>query len=258
MRALILLPYLAAAGCLLHPQNSLNVPEPPITGASTRTTFEENSWQYFLQNLPTSGGAVLLYTGAPLNNQSKHTALVNYDVGTKDLQQCADALIRLRAEYLFQQKRYPDIKFHFTSGDLYRYTDYLNGLRPLVSGNKVRFQNTAATEISHSSLRKYLDLVYAYAGTISLAKELQSARKLTVGTVIIKPGSPGHCSIIVDEATNAEGQKVYKLAEGYSPAQSIYILKNPMDGSPWYPLQSGKPISTSSYSFPTYQLVQFE
>lgn len=224
-----------------------------------RNKVQPGSWQWFLQHLPTQNTPVVDYNAVPIAYQDKAYCVVSYDVGTKDLQQCADAIMRLRAEYLFSQKRYGAIGFHFTDGVLYSFKQYLKGIRPLVGGHRTVFEKTAEPcDSTHANLRRYLDIVYAYAGTISLAKELLPADRLTVGTVIIKGGSPGHCCIVVDEATRATGDKVYKLAEGYTPAQSIYILRNPVDGSPWYALKKDAIIETSSYTFRVYQLGRFE
>ncbi|HEU4901740.1 MAG TPA: DUF4846 domain-containing protein, partial [Flavisolibacter sp.] len=102
-------------------------------------------------------------------------------------------------------------------------------------------------------------IVYTYAGTISLASELQPANRFAIGTVVITPGSPGHCFIIVDEATTLSGDTVYKLVEGYTPAQSIYVLQNlsePALGY-WHRLSAGV-IKTASYTFTSYQLKKFD
>ena len=220
---------------------------------------DEKSWLYFLQNLPIKDGPILDYRGIPVDNQLKHNAIINYDVGTKDLQQCADALMRLRAEYLFQQNRYHEIGFHFVNGMLYTWDQYCEGLKVLPKGNDVELFNGSPSPYTHESLRKYLDVVYNYASTISLTKELKHTSDLAAGTVVIHPGSPGHCFIIIDEAIDANGEKVFKLAEGYTPAQSIYVLSNLVEPeiNPWYHLQKGT-ITTSSYSFIDYQLRSFE
>lgn len=167
--------------------------------------------------------------------------------------------MRLRAEYLFSQKRFAEIHFHFTSGQDYSYNDYCNGKRPMPDGNNVRFIQTASVANNHQNLRRYLDIVYTYASTISLAKELSNATTFSIGTVIIHAGSPGHCFIITDEATTPAGDKVYKLVEGYTPAQSIYVLQNltePQLGF-WHRLSKGT-IETASYTFDSYGLKKFE
>lgn len=241
------------------PHLPASIPEAPLPDPVNYSLVpvHDSSWPHFLRHLPAREGQVVDYTGAPIPNQGKHAAVLAYDVGRRDLQQCADALMRLRAEYLFGQKQYDRIAFHFTSGDLYSFQDYCRGLRPRVRGSRVEFVEGPPRAVTYHALRSYLEIVYAYAGTISLARELKPAQGFTIGTVIIKPGSPGHCCIIVDEARRRDGKKVYKLAEGYTPAQSIYILKNRADGSPWHELKEGAPVLTASYHFTDYQLRQF-
>ncbi|RYZ57354.1 MAG: hypothetical protein EOO14_11085, partial [Chitinophagaceae bacterium] len=147
---------------------------------------DKESWLYFLQNLPEKEGAIVDYKGQAVADQEKMFSLLNYDVGKRDLQQCADALMRLRAEYLFARQRYEEIRFHFTNGTLYTFKAYVSGLRPVASGSSVRFITTQPALYTHAHLRSYLDLVYAYAGTISLAGELKSIDAFTIGTVILK------------------------------------------------------------------------
>ena len=224
------------------------------------TAYSKNSWQYFLQHLPLKDAPIKDYTGSIISNQAKHIAIVNYDVGDKDLQQCADALMRLRAEYLFQQQKFKEIGFHFCSGGYYSWSMYCDGIKPALKGNGVQFISTQKLhKTTHESLRSYLDIVYAYANTISLCKELKHTDKFEVGTVIITPGSPGHTCIVIDEKTNASGEKLFKLAEGYMPAQSIYVLSDPYDEkiNPWYRLNKSE-ILTASYDFTNYELKKFE
>ena len=233
------------------------------TQASSTTietkTFEPGSWAYFLQHLEVVDSPVVDYRGKKVRQQSKSAGIIPYDIGSRDLQQCADALIRLRAEYLFENKRHDEIGFHFVSGDYYSYKDYCSGKRPVPAGNGIKFIQSDKATVIHSSLRKYLDIVYTYASTISLARNQETASEFEVGTMVIYPGSPGHCSIIIDEGRNGEGEKVFRLAEGYTPAQSIYVLRNPdKEGvDPWHKLEKG-PIETASYTFSTYQLKKFE
>jgi hypothetical protein len=55
---------------------------------------------------------VYLYNGRPNANQTAQYALLDVPVGHIDLQQCADAVMRLRTEYLMESKQYDKIVFY--------------------------------------------------------------------------------------------------------------------------------------------------
>ena len=221
-------------------------------------TEESGSFGEFLQNtkLKKNGSQILDFSQNPINNQSEHVAIMDYDIGEKDLQQCADAVIRLRAEYLYQQKRFDDISFHFTNGDAFSWNDYKIGIRPkLISSTQISFIKDANEDDSYKSFRNYLDVVFTYAGTISLNNETVSVnnnKQIQTGNIIVTSGSPGHALIIVGRAISKKGDVVYLLAQGYTPAQSIHIITNPYNGkiNPWYKLEiDNSPTITARYTF---------
>ena len=239
---------------------SNNRNQTPATSSVQSTPVKDSSsWPYFLQHLPQEDAPVLDYRGTAIDNQGKHFAVIPYDVGNRDLQQCADALMRLRAEYLFAQHRTAEISFHFVSGDAYSFNAYCDGKTPVAKGAGVVFISSPTKAKDRASLRKYLDIVYTYASTISLSNEMKVAEAFAIGTVVIKAGSPGHCFIITDEAATTSGEKLYKLVEGYTPAQSIYVLRNVEEPSLgyWHKLKKGR-IVTASYEFTNYKLKKFE
>ena len=63
--------------------------------------------------------------------------------GKKDLQQCADACMRLYAEFLYSKDQFDEISFTFTSGDIARYNYWADGYRPLITGDEVVWDKTA-------------------------------------------------------------------------------------------------------------------
>ena len=217
----------------------------------------QNSFEEYIENFPLKkyGSPILKYDGTEIETQHLHEAIFDIDTGTKDLQQCADAIIRLRAEYLFKMKKFDDIKFHFTSGDLMKWNDYKNGTRAFVNGNSVQFKKTEKLDDSYENFRKYLNLIFTYAGTISLNEETKPVLKtsdLKVGDILITAGSPGHIVFIAGVSENQKGEKLFLLAEGFTPAQSIHVLKNPFDPkiSPWYELDvNAAETKTARYFF---------
>lgn len=217
----------------------------------------QGSFGYFIENfkLKSYGSQILRYDGTPISTQHLHEAVFDIDTGNKDLQQCADAVIRLRAEYLYTMKRSDEIKFHFTSGDLMSWNDYKNGTRAFVNGNSVSFRKTAGFDDSYQNFRAYLDLIFNYAGTISLHKETKPVIKssdLKTGDILITPGSPGHVVFVAGVCKNKDGKKLFLLGEGFTPAQSIHLLSNPFNKniSPWYELDVNAPeTKTARYIF---------
>lgn len=229
-----------------------------------RVSVESGSFSEYLRNLPLKPhGLKVHYYDGRVKGNDVYEAVIDMDVGTKDLQQCADAVIRLRAEYLFKNRQYDRIHFNFTNGFRADYIKWMQGYRIKVTGNNAAWIKTAGRSSSYEDFRRYLDTVFAYAGTLSLSKELKpvSLEKMEIGNVFIQGGTPGHCVIVVDMAENREtGEKIFMLAQGYMPAQEIHILKNPHDRSlsPWYAVEPGKTLSTPEWTFEWSDLKRFE
>ena len=211
--------------------------QPPLE--YTRESTDENSFAFYLRQLPLypASRKVRLYTNELKGNQRAQAAVVNMDVGSRDLQQCADAVMRLRAEYLWSIKAYEQIQFNFTSGFKANYASWRAGQRIKVDGNDVQWFSSTTTDESYASFRNYLDKVFMYAGTYSLSKELKKVdiKDLSIGDVFIQGGFPGHAVIVVDVATHpVKKDKAFLLAQSYMPAQDIHVLKNPSGSSAWY------------------------
>lgn len=240
-------------------QNSIKTPD-----GYTRVNVSDNSFSKWLRFFPVKsiGGNVLLYNGKEKANQSAQYAILDIDVGTKDLQQCADAVMRLRAEYLYSQKKYNEIKFNFTNGFECAYSKWIQGYRPKITGNKASWQLSAQPGNTYPIFKQYLNIVFNYAGTASLEKELKSKnlKDILPGDVFIKGGHPGHAVIVMDVAINKLNEKIFLLAQSYMPAQEIHILNNPANPnlSPWYSVSEITTIvNTPEWTFYTNQLKSF-
>jgi len=223
-----------------------------------------NSFQYYLRTLKLkpAGSKVLYHNGATKPNNEVYEAVIDLVIGTKDLHQCADAVMRLKAEYLWRRKEYDQIHFNFTNGFRVDYREWMKGKRIKVNGNKTSWINKTTPSNTYEDFWKYLEIIFMYAGTASLEKELISVdiKEAEIGDVLIQGGHPGHAVIIVDHAKDPTTQKnIYLLAQSYMPAQEIQILKNPENEkiSPWFELTEGE-IRTPEWGFSSEDLKRFE
>lgn len=229
-----------------------------------RTTIDSTSFQAYLRNLKLKPATALAqyYDGTKKSKEGVYVAVVDLDIGKKDLHQCADAIMRLRGEYLWRKGDYNKIHFNFTNGFTVAYEEWMKGRRMVIKGNKTYWNNRQQPSNTYQDFWKYMELIFTYAGTASLEKELQtvSIQEADIGDILIQGGHPGHAVIIVDKAVHQEtGQPIYLLAQSYMPAQETQILVNPMNEhlSPWYELSKGR-IDTPEWRFYNNNLRRFE
>ena len=230
-----------------------------------RVSVPEGSFALWLRNLPLVSGypPVILYDGSPKTYQGGHYAVVDIDVGENDLQQCADAIIRLYAEYTYSLETFENIAFTLTNGDVVKFQKWIAGYRPRVSHNVITWHKKADPDSSYSAFRDYLAFVFTYAGTYSLSQQLSRVDEpdeIAIGDIFIQGGFPGHAVLVVDMAVNKEtGETVFLLCQGYMPAQDIHILKNLNDSdlSPWYAVVSEDSLHIPEWTFLKCNLKRF-
>jgi hypothetical protein len=212
----------------------------PMPQGFTRQAADSSSFTAWLRKLPLKKEkAVYLYNGQLKANQEAQFAVLDIPVGNKDLQQCADAVMRLRAEYLFAQERYAAIIFWDNEGQSYPF----------------------GKPYSRANFDKYLQRVFGMCGSASLEKQLHPADwdQLQPGNVLIRGGFPGHAVMVMDVAEDNAGKKIYLLAQSYMPAQDIHILLNPANdnATAWYEAGDNETIRTPEWTFKKQQLKQW-
>lgn len=222
-----------------------SVKDIPLPAGFERVTVSHGLFADYLRNLPLrKDKTVYLYNKQPKPNQSIHYAVIDISTGEKDLQQCADAVMRLRAEYFFDKKLYDSIRFPKGNRDEYRFSQYLK----------------KTTQPLRPAFLQFMETVFINCGSYTLEKSLHPVAdpsRMQPGDVFVKGGAPGHAEIVVDMAVNkTTGKKIYMLAESYMPAQDIHLLLNPLNTAlgPWHELSNDQQVVTASWIFSSNQL----
>jgi hypothetical protein len=164
------------------------IKEIPLPPGFARVSAGDTSFAGWLLSLPLKKDkTVYLFNGMPKHNQTAQFAVLDITVGNTDLQQCADAVMRLRAEYLFAVKNFQEIHFWDNDGKLYQFNKPYNS----------------------EGLQTFFKKVFGMCGSASLSKQLHhiSLEAIEPGDVLIRGGFPGHAVMVMDVAKNKDGKK---------------------------------------------------
>lgn len=220
-----------------------------------RQKEDGNSLASFLREYPLkkAGKPVLLYNGEKKQNQNAHAAVFKLPLENEDLQQCADSVMRVYAEYFWNTKQKERISFRFVDGFQADYDRWRKGDRIHVGETQSSWVSGGTPDDSYEAFMKYLRIVFAYASTLSMEEESKKIElsDIKVGDIFLKAGSPGHVVMVVDMCEGKDGKKAFLLGQGYMPAQEFHLLKNPEhEEDPWYyEEQVSYPFYTPEYSF---------
>jgi len=228
----------------------------------TRVKVKKNSFADWLRHLPLKpeGTPVRYWNGQLKSNQDIHLAVVDMDLIGNDLQQCIDAIIRLRAEYLWSVGKADEIQFSYScSRELIPWKKWKEGWRTNIykksnGRDAFRWVKAVGYNDSRRNFRNYLYNIMMYAGTWSLSKDMNRMRpsEVEIGGVFVQGAMPGfgHAVLILDMAVSSSGRKIMLLGQSYMPAQDFHVLKNPKhESSPWYDVNFGETLVTPQWTF---------
>lgn len=208
-----------------------------------REKIDSSTFEHYLRHHPLHDidYEVHYYDGSIKRNYV-YSSVIAQDIDPFDLQQCADAVMRLRGEYLFKTKQWDLLHFNFLS-----------------DGKPRSFNNYNNGDFSYSKFRKYMKYIFSYANTASLKNELIPVpiAEIQIGDIFIQSGNPyGHAIIVVDLVENKSGEKKILLAQSYMPAQETHILKKNFSNSSWYEVKEGE-LRTPEWTFHSTDLRRF-
>lgn len=227
-----------------NPNNYKTIGDVKTPYGYSRIPAQSNDFVSYIRTIPLKekGTKIHLYTGGEANLQNLGYAVLDLPL-LSNSEQCADCCIRLRAEHLYATHQYSRIAFSDVNGVKQKYT----------GGN------------SRPAFEKYLKRVYGVASTYSLRQEMNN-RKLSeiqpgdvfVYAAIDRPGNKyGHAVMVADVAENEDGERVFLLVEGNTPARDMHLMRNWRNlwFSPWFYVdEDAETFRLSAFKFKSNEL----
>jgi len=201
----------------------------PPAGFS-RVSLKSDSFGAWLRRLPLAAPStpVVTYRGDVLHPAGHPyiAAVTTLDVGKADLQQCADAVMRLHAEWLWSRGK-RDMNYRSAGGQPISYARWSSGMRLVLRDKRLQWVPAGRPSGGHASFRKYLDTVFSWANTVALSRQAKKVdvADLRPGDFMILGGNPGHTVLVLDMAQASDGRRVALLGQSYMPAQSFQVLR---------------------------------
>ena len=213
----------------------------------TRAKVAAGSFGAWLRRLPLAapGTPVLSHRGGVIlpPEHDNLAAVVAIDTGAADLQHCADAIIRLHAEWRWSRGE-REMSYRAGAGVELPFSRWLAGERPVQRGKALVWEpKTRAGEADHATFRRWLDGVFTWANTGSLSLQAQPVERadLAPGDFVVQPGGPGHAVLVLDLARGRgdddddddDGRVALLLGQSFMPAQNVQVLR-PSAKETWF------------------------
>ncbi|HOS93484.1 MAG TPA: DUF4846 domain-containing protein [Armatimonadota bacterium] len=222
---------------------------------------EPGSWPEWLRFLPLmpAHSPIRGADGRPLGWPGIPAPPGVVDMDVRRNQECADTILRLRAEYLRWAGHDDRLAFSLAGGGTISWADWRRGMRPVPVGGRVRMVRMAGPSESRQSFEAFLDAVFNWCNTDSLSGDGIPAtpEDLRIGDFVSRPGAGarGHAMMIVDLAVDADGNRRALILQGAMPAQSAHLLRA-STGSAWIPIYPAPCFSVPGWREFTWDLLR--
>lgn len=256
-------PWLEDATCKAPPAVDTLLARFPSPPGTERVPVAPGSFGAWLRTLPLAAEKtpVVSHKGDVVSRGDDPyvAAVFALDVGSTDLQQSSDVVVRLHAEWQWSTGE-REISYKSATGFEMPLARWQKGERIIAVGTSFGWApREKAAKPDHADFRRFLDTVFAFGNSQSLATTTTpvDAADVAPGDFFVHTGSPSHALVVLDIANKPEGPKLALLGQALSPPESPHVIR-PGRGTAWFSLRPGQPVITpNTKEFPWANLRRF-